>query len=260
MNFIDQIKSARRVSTPLLAVTTPDAAASIFDIIQVVNGAPLISWDIVKGVVALNDAAKPLLKLISGDQDPSMMTNPTEVLAKLPTLPSMVRLASGQTKMIPQPSKKDDDAEWVGLIVFMQNLHFYIKEPSVIQGLWNLRDDFKRNRRTLITTAPQIMLPRELQDVIVIDYPLPDAAQIRTILKDTYDIVNVAEPTEQVREAETEALIGTPSVFLAEQVAAMCITKTGMNMEGLRQRKRQMVARRAAARCGPEARSKLQAR
>jgi hypothetical protein len=221
--FIEQFKAARRVSVPFLAITTSDQNSTILNIAQVVNGAPMISWDIVRGLVPLNDAAQPLLEVF--EQDPAMLTNPTEVLSKAALL----------------PSKKDANNQWCGPILFMHNLHFFLKEPSVMQGILNLRDLYKENRRTLVVLGPQITVPQELADMIVLDEPLPDKQQLAAVISEIYQVTGVKPPDEKTRAMEIEAVMGTPSVFLAEQISAMCITKNGLNMNDLRQRKRKQV-------------------
>ena len=221
--FLEQFTSARRVSVPFLALTTTDQDATIYSIQQALNGVPMLSWDIVRGLVPLNQAAQPLLEVF--EQDPAMMTNPTEVLSKAALL----------------PSEKNEQGRWVGCILFMRNLHFYIKEPAIIQGILNLREIYKENRRMLVTLSPQITIPAELSDMIVLDEPLPDKKQLENVLDGIYTAAKCKQPDAKTRALEVEAITGTPSLFLAEQISAMCISPEGMNMPDLRQRKRKQV-------------------
>ena len=57
MSLIDQVRAARRVSVPLVAISTPDAAATIDKIVEGINGeCPKLQWDIVEGIRPRNDA------------------------------------------------------------------------------------------------------------------------------------------------------------------------------------------------------------
>jgi hypothetical protein len=230
--FIEQFKAARRTSVPFLTVNTSDINACIYQMAQVLNGAPMISWDIIRGLVPLNDAAQPLLQLF--EQDPAMMTNPNEVLNKLPLL----------------PSKKNENGQWVGPVIFMHNLHLFLNPGSridevariaIIQGILNLRDIFKENRRTLVNVSNQIVLPPELSDMLVLDEPLPDREQLAGVIEEIYNATGVKQPDKKTREQEVEAITGIRSLFLAETVSAMCITKTGMDRDGLNLHRRKLV-------------------
>jgi len=55
MTLIDSLKSARRVSTPLVAIQTPDPVATIQRIAADVGGdAPKVQWDFCSGLTAVN--------------------------------------------------------------------------------------------------------------------------------------------------------------------------------------------------------------
>ena len=54
--------------------------------------------------------------------------------------------------------------------MFLINAHRFLDEAAVEQAVWNLRDEFKRDRRTLVLLAPDIKLPLSLQhDVFLVD-------------------------------------------------------------------------------------------
>ena len=55
MPLLDSFKAARRVSTPLVAINTPDQSATIQNIADGVNGdTPIVVWDFCSGLVPLN--------------------------------------------------------------------------------------------------------------------------------------------------------------------------------------------------------------
>src|SRR5262245_15832808 len=118
METLKQYNAARRVSVPLIIWKTPDAAATIN---AVRDGAkyPVFQWDVVRGLVACNDAAKGQVEADCG------VGNPVDMLVRAQTLPR-------------------ESA------VFMLNAHLWLTDPSVKQAVWNLRDSNKGETRTLI--------------------------------------------------------------------------------------------------------------
>ena len=55
MKLTEQVKAARRVATPLIAVNTPDPAATITQLCEAINGsAPKLEWDVVRSFHAIN--------------------------------------------------------------------------------------------------------------------------------------------------------------------------------------------------------------
>lgn len=152
--LLTTFKSARRVSTPLIAVTSPDPAATIRAIGAVTNGYPLVCWDIVRGLQGLNPAGRDVVTAVLNGEDAAMRANPVESLTLANQFPEKA-------------------------VCFALNSQRILSEYAVIQAVWNLRDTFKANGRTLVLLAPSLILPAELaNDVLVLDEPLPDAAAV----------------------------------------------------------------------------------
>jgi len=81
----DLIEQAKNVSTPLIAISTADPQAIQDAISKRLEAFPLLSWDIARGVIAINDKGKQAAAALG--KDPSELTTPGEVLiiaAKLP--------------------------------------------------------------------------------------------------------------------------------------------------------------------------------
>ena len=58
-NIPDTINDARRVSTPLIAISTPDPAALIKQIVAALpEGVGVVEWDVVNGTAASNAAGE----------------------------------------------------------------------------------------------------------------------------------------------------------------------------------------------------------
>ena len=64
-SLIDQLHAARAVSTPLLALTTPDQPAMVEEIAEKLNGTtPVIGWDRARGMRALTDAGQEAMEAL----------------------------------------------------------------------------------------------------------------------------------------------------------------------------------------------------
>ena len=77
-------------------------------------------------------------------------------------------------------------------IIFAANIHLYWDNPrskeEVRQGIWNLRNGFKANGKMFIgmTTAGAIVPSELTQDALVLDEPLPTAAELGKIVKQVF--------------------------------------------------------------------------
>ena len=148
--FVKTLLAARRVSTPLVAIRTADPALTVARIEEAVGkDAAIVQWDIVRGLVRVNDAGGREIGKVLGERD-SASVGPVDALVAACQL--------------------GEDA----VLVFANAQRFW-NDPQVAQAIWNLRDVFKANGRTLtLLTTPGAVLPDELtQDVLVLDEPLP---------------------------------------------------------------------------------------
>jgi hypothetical protein len=204
------VKAARRVSTPIIAITTPDPPATIAAIVASFNGnaPPIIQWDIIRGLTALNKPGADVLgdpNVLPASDIPGLVPgqNPTEALTIAGKFPRRT-------------------------LFFFHNAQRFISDTSVMQAICNVRDDYKSDMRTLALIGPDVPLPLELrQDVLTLDEPLPDDARIDEIVTSTYEQARIAKPalpemTEDVRRDCKSALAGLAS-FSAEQNMAMAI-------------------------------------
>jgi hypothetical protein len=219
-SFQGALKAARRVSTPLIAIRTFDPASAIQMMaasIQKAAAIPMLQWDIMRGLGHVNEAGKKVFAQILDGQNPDSI-GPPDVLVL--------------------GSRFPEDT-----ILIVANFHRFWNDPPVMQGIWNLRDVFKTNGRTLVMlTAPGARLPAELaQDVIMLDQPLPVQADLERIVQETLQAAELEEPSEADLRRAVDAVIGLAS-FPAEQVVAMSLTKTGLEFDQLWERKRQVIA------------------
>lgn len=221
-SIISQLKAARRCSVPLIAITTPDPAATIASAEHWAQAglkpsdppAPQLQWDVVEGPRPRNEQGKDAIGKMLGDTDPLMMQNPVMMLQAARKLPESA-------------------------ILFFHLANRWL-EPPVIQAIWNLRDEFKRNRRTLILLCPAIDLPAELAgDVVVLDEPLPDVVALSEMITEQHEATGQKIVDEQLAKA-AEAVQGL-AAFQAEQVVAMSLTRDGLKLDDLWERKRRQI-------------------
>ena len=215
--IVQQVKNARRVSVPLVAVCTTDPAATTTAIFSRVRGDQMVKleWDCVRGITPRSDFSKQWWDGNKPDgYDPSV-GNPVALLTLAHKLPP-------------------------GSVLIVHMINRFTSDASVVQAIWNLRDAFKTDRRMAILLGPSHHLPPELKDdVIVFDEPLPTEAELAAIVRTQHTNANLTAD-EPCTSRAVEALRGL-SAFAAEQVTAMCLRKTGLDHESMWQRKRQQI-------------------
>jgi hypothetical protein len=224
--MLAQFKSARLAGAPLVAIQTPDPAATIQEFIAKHGETdedgnpvdpPIISHDTVRGFLAYNEKGKAAIAAITGG---TMMVNPAEAMNAAMAFPERT-------------------------VLYMFNMHRHLTDDKDhaqnVQALWNLRDAFKSNERTAVMFAPQISLPPELaHDVLVLDELLPDRDSLKEIALSVYDGGDIKHPDAATLGKVVDALAGL-AAFPAEQAVAMSLRKKGVDLSSLWERKRQMI-------------------
>jgi hypothetical protein len=218
MSLVKNFKDARKVATPLVAVNTPDPGATVAilasEAIVPKDGveAAKVQWDSVRALTALNDEGKAAVNGLG-------CAYPDDILDVL----------KNAAEKLPENG-----------VLFVHNLHRMYESAQVVQAIWNLRDKFKSKRRTLVILGPGAALPPELvNDVLIFDEALPDAKQLASIVREVSEAAKLNTSDECVARA-VEAVQGL-AAFPAEQAVAMALTKQGIDIKSLWQRKRQMI-------------------
>lgn len=214
---IKQFKAARRVSAPIVVIETADQAAVVEMIRKALNGAapPMLAWDLARGMQPLNDAGQDAFSEFN--VDPIMTTNPGEALGLALKLPEKA-------------------------ILFMYNAHRVIANETVSQGVFNTREQFKTDGRTLVLLAPAMDLPAEIgSDAFVIDDTLPTEEQLKEIAIDLLVSAGIRDKvSDEVLAKALDAVAGL-AAFPAEQAIAMSLSPEGIDLAGLWERKRQAI-------------------
>lgn len=217
--FVQHFRAARRVSTPIVNVRTPDPESSLKLIQSAIKSedTPLVLWDTIRGLAALNDAGNQEISRLLGEISPASVISPIEALTQF--------------------YRAADDA-----VLFLANAHRFWNDPTVVQGIWNVRDVFKAHGAMLVLLSiPGAPLPPELvQDVLTLDEPLPGPQDLERMLFELYRSADLGAPDAETATRAVDALIGL-AAFPAEQSAAMCLGKQGLDLQALWERKRQVI-------------------
>lgn len=215
MKMIELFEAARRVSVPLLAIRTADQNATIAEIAKSSDPAPLIQWDAARGVTAANKPGADLVKKYVKESQIGFV----DMMLLVEKFPEYT-------------------------IVFVHNAmrQLHSQEPigaaANVQAVANLRDELKKNWRTLVLLGPVFIAPPEMeQDVVVLDHALPDQGQLEVIISELHDSAKLPKPEKGILAKAADAVSGLSS-FSAEQVAAMSLTKDGIDLGALWERKR----------------------
>jgi len=228
--LITQFRAARTACTPIVCVQTADPAATIKAIRELFNGdgTPFIQWDIVRGIGGLGEAGAKAVKDLRMPEGimPDQLIDPVTALQVLMGIQGSEPDESGRMRMN-------------GAITFFLNAHRVISQLGVSQAVWNLRDYYKSSGRMLVLVCPAMDLPTEIQqDVRVIDEPLPDEKQLGIIVRLIYKSAKLEAP-DDLGDA-VEAISGL-AAFPAEQACAESISKAGLAIDDLWDRKRSMI-------------------
>ena len=72
-------------------------------------------------------------------------------------------------------------------VFILKDFHRHMDDPVVVRRLRDVGQKFSTNRRTVILTAPQIVVPAELTTLVeYFDLPLPDRDRLREIIHDMF--------------------------------------------------------------------------
>lgn len=221
-NLIEVVKDARRVSTPLLAISTADQWATMEMLSDAIEAtAPKVAWDAARGLRGIGDAGAAAIARLGADANviKAQSMNPGTALDMA-------------TKMPPDT------------VLFYCNAYRFVNaglSPVVAQAVSNLRDIFKQDGRTLIMLSPSFDLPAELQqDVVLLDESMPDDESLRKILLGVYESAEQKPQAEDVIIRAVDAARGL-SAFSGEQVFAMALRPNGIDLDDAWERKKAAV-------------------
>jgi len=120
-------------------------------------------------------------------------------------------------------AKKDERAVFI-----LRDLHAFQKNPEVVRLLRDVGRNLKETLKTVFMISPLLSVPPECdKEIAVVEYPLPELAEIGTILDRVSKMVpGRAAPSGQEREHVIEGALGL-TADEAENVFAKSLVQTG---------------------------------
>ena len=150
-SWADQLDLLIRARTPILWIRSLEEErvdGLLEQAAQRLGGRTLLRWDFIDGLSGAPNRSGEATR------------NPMAALACLDPLP---------------PDQ--------GALLVLRDFHRYCEDAGVCRRLRNLASSLRQAPRTLVITAPDWAIPRELEDSItLLDLPLPGAEEIRQLL------------------------------------------------------------------------------
>lgn len=217
MNLTEQLKKCRRAGVPLVAVETADPN-EVAEALKEGLASPGLIWDCVRGLRELNTDGATLAANLNGGQDPAIVTgNPVEALRMMPQLPEKS-------------------------VCLMLGSQVWLSDAIARQAAWNLRDILKVAGATIVMTIPlgYKLAPDLAGDVIVLTHDLPTAEALGKVSEQIVDAAGLKKLDAPLLDKVQDAVCGLSS-FAAEQCVAMSLSKAGVDLDGLWDRKRKAI-------------------
>lgn len=222
MSVTEKARAAKRVSAPIVAINTLDQQATIDSLCRTIDGtnpdtpSMKLRWDFVNGVFALGEGGWGPPETGNEDLDDLMA-------ATIGDAHQLMRLA----RMLPR-----------GTVLFVMNAHRYLGSDGFVQGICNIRDEFKADNRMIVLLGPNVDLPAELAtDAVALDEAPPNREEIGEVIR------SLGIEEDDMVERASEAVLGLTTKFQVEQTVAMSLTRDGLVLDDLWERKRQMIRR-----------------
>lgn len=212
-NGNNQFDIARKAAVPIMCINTTDPASTIRRIMSTHSNMPIAQWDVINGVQTLTraatDAVNIMNKLPDGNINAALATgNPVEALIKTVALPEYSILFFHNAQM------------------FMDKLSPGGLAAPIIQAVWNMRDAYRKTKKTLVLLSPAFTVPDELEhDVFVIDEPLPSDNDLASLIIKTFTANGLKKPTKKLLPTLMDATSGLAE-FPIQQIIAMSTTRT----------------------------------
>ena len=140
----------------------------------------------------------------------------------------------GQPRHLTQHNTVSPEAavEWVirqkepGIFIF-KDLHPFIDSPATTRWLRDAIAGFKGTNKVIILMSPVQHIPIELEkEVVVMDYPLPDLAELNQVLSHQLEQSRTRKTSTETREKLLKAALGLTKDE-AEKVYRKAYVKTG---------------------------------
>jgi SpoVK/Ycf46/Vps4 family AAA+-type ATPase len=149
----------------------------------------------------------------------------------------------GQSRHVTQHNTVSPEAaiQWViqqkesGIYIF-KDLHPFIDSPATTRWLRDAIASFKGTQKTIILMSPVQTVPIELEkEVVVLDYPLPDLAELNQVLSHQLEQSKTRRTTTETREKLLKSALGltrdeAEKVYRKAQVKAGRLTEAEVDI------------------------------
>ena len=188
----------------------------------------------------LIQAQYPLIYLVTSEEERAEKT--IAAIAQMKPQPRRVFIWTvthgiieyGQPRHLTQHNTVSPEAavEWVirqkepGIFIF-KDLHPFIDSPATTRWLRDAIAGFKGTNKVIILMSPVQHIPIELEkEVVVMDYPLPDLAELNQVLSHQLEQSRTRKTSTETREKLLKAALGLTKDE-AEKVYRKAYVKTG---------------------------------
>jgi hypothetical protein len=213
-SLAEQLDLLIRARTPILWIRSleEERVESLLEQVALrLDGRPLLRWDFIAGLRG------------APNRDGEAARQPMAALDLLTTLPQ-------------EP----------GAILLLKDFHRYGDDAGICRRLRNLAVELRRLPHTLVISAPEWTLPRELEDTVtLLELPLPEAEEIGALLRAIAEATGRPMPPD-VLASLTAACNGLSAQRVRQLAARALARRGGLGEEDLAEvleEKRQAIAR-----------------
>jgi len=122
----------------------------------------------------------------------------------------------------------------VEAVFILKDFHRHMEDPVVVRRLRDVGQKFSSNRRTVVITAPEIVVPPELSKLVeYFDLPLPDHDRLREIVHDTFTRLSKTYTLKLQADAAAVDAVAANLRGLTEEEAERAISQALVTRYGL---------------------------
>lgn len=132
----------------------------------------------------------------------------------------------------------------------LRDLHLWLRDPTILRALRNLARSLpsspRAEARAIVMVSPTGEVPPELAGhAVVVNWPLPDRAEVAAILKGVIDALpdGVERPDDATREVATDAAVGLTADEAASCYAKSLVTARKIDPAVVASEKKRVIAR-----------------
>src|SRR5579864_8708185 len=167
-------------STPIVVIETLEEARAL-RLIQQAAGElqlPVFEWSIADGLSRSAKTATGTFQAV-----PRTSSADHKISTAAGTATSPMYNTKEAVQVLSQLQSIDTDAVYV-----LKDIHRQLDDPLVIRMLREAAQQFSQSRRTIVITAPAVVLAPELQNEIeYVELPLPDKTQLAQVITDQFN-------------------------------------------------------------------------